>query len=321
MTRLRTLLVTVRDPLEPPVQALARAASLARHSGARIELFHAVTGFAPGEATRRHSGRGPARSLLASVTETRRTQLEGIARHRVLRDLETSCHASWDSPAHEAIVRRARTVEADLVVAECHAHHVGSRWLLTNTDWELIRLCPIPLLLAKSARAYDRPRIVVALDPQHAHDKPGHLDRSLLEAARLLARELDGEVHAAHAYMPLATTVPAAMPMPVPTWVPDDATEVHRQRISDAFDRVASLGRIPRARRHLLPGPTASELEALTRRLRAQILVMGAVSRSGIKRLFIGSTAERLLDHVPCDVLVVKPHGFRSPVPVRRRSA
>lgn len=98
MTRLRTLLVTVRDPLEPPVQALARAASLARHSGARIELFHAVTGFAPGEATRRHSGRGPARSLLASVTETRRTQLEGIARHRVLRDLETSCHASWDSP-------------------------------------------------------------------------------------------------------------------------------------------------------------------------------------------------------------------------------
>jgi universal stress protein E len=33
---------------------------------------------------------------------------------------------------------------------------------------------------------------------------------------------------------------------------------------------------------------------------------MGATSRSGLKRIFIGSTAEHVLDSLQCDVLVVK---------------
>jgi universal stress protein E len=37
---------------------------------------------------------------------------------------------------------------------------------------------------------------------------------------------------------------------------------------------------------------------------------MGAVSRSGLKRLFLGNTAEEVLDKLSCDVLIVKPPGF-----------
>jgi len=39
----------------------------------------------------------------------------------------------------------------------------------------------------------------------------------------------------------------------------------------------------------------------------AAVVVMGAISRSAIDRVFVGSTAERLLDELVCDVLVVKP--------------
>jgi universal stress protein E len=38
---------------------------------------------------------------------------------------------------------------------------------------------------------------------------------------------------------------------------------------------------------------------------------MGAVSRSALERLFIGSTAEEVLDRVPCDLLIVKADGFK----------
>jgi universal stress protein E len=54
-------------------------------------------------------------------------------------------------------------------------------------------------------------------------------------------------------------------------------------------------------------GDVPTRLEAVARRTGAGIVVMGAVSRSALKRLFIGSTAEHLLDRLPCDVLVVKP--------------
>ena len=46
---------------------------------------------------------------------------------------------------------------------------------------------------------------------------------------------------------------------------------------------------------------------------------MGAVSRSGLKRVFIGNTAERVLDDLPCDVLVVKPARSVSRVAARVR--
>jgi universal stress protein E len=60
-------------------------------------------------------------------------------------------------------------------------------------------------------------------------------------------------------------------------------------------------------------------IPALARRLRSSIVVIGAVSRSGLKRLFIGNTAERVIDALSCDLLVVKPVGFRNRISRVRR--
>jgi universal stress protein E len=62
-------------------------------------------------------------------------------------------------------------------------------------------------------------------------------------------------------------------------------------------------------------GSAVDLLSEEAERVRADIVVMGAVARSRLKRLFIGSTAERVLDHLPCDVLIVKPADFTSDLP------
>jgi len=49
--------------------------------------------------------------------------------------------------------------------------------------------------------------------------------------------------------------------------------------------------------------------------------VMGAISRSGLKGVFIGNTAERILDELSCDILVIKPPVFRNRVPRDARGA
>jgi universal stress protein E len=48
---------------------------------------------------------------------------------------------------------------------------------------------------------------------------------------------------------------------------------------------------------------------------------MGAIARSGLKRLLIGNTAERVLDRLACDVLVLKPKQLTKHIPPRRRGA
>jgi len=46
----------------------------------------------------------------------------------------------------------------------------------------------------------------------------------------------------------------------------------------------------------------------------ASVVVLGAISRSRLDQVFIGNTAERVLDELTCDVIVVKPDGFVTPI-------
>jgi universal stress protein E len=91
-----------------------------------------------------------------------------------------------------------------------------------------------------------------------------------------------------------------------------------RDRRAQLLKLTAGAG-ITRARTHLLDGSPDLLLPAAARRLRAGVVVMGTMSRRGVRRLFVGNTAERLLDDLRCDVLAVKPARFAAPLPRRRR--
>ena len=69
---------------------------------------------------------------------------------------------------------------------------------------------------------------------------------------------------------------------------------------------------------HLLKGDAGSQIPGLVVKESIELLVMGTVARSGIPGFFMGNTAEKILNHVPCSVLAVKPDGFVSPVHLDR---
>ena len=55
-------------------------------------------------------------------------------------------------------------------------------------------------------------------------------------------------------------------------------------------------------------------LESAVKQQHADFLVMGAVARRGVvKRLLLGSTAARVLDRLPCDIVVIKPAELALP--------
>ena len=75
----------------------------------------------------------------------------------------------------------------------------------------------------------------------------------------------------------------------------------HRKALQDL---AAECG-VAAADVHQLPGRTHNLLPTFARANGASLVVMGGRSRSGIKQRIVGSTATRVLDHLPCDVLVV----------------
>ena len=78
-------------------------------------------------------------------------------------------------------------------------------------------------------------------------------------------------------------------------------------RLDAILSQLAKTHGIPPERVHVHEGDTRQLLLALTEQLRADIVVMGAIARTGLRRIFIGSTAERVLDRLSCDLWIVKP--------------
>jgi universal stress protein E len=231
--------------------------------------------------------------------------------------VKVSCTASWDHPPHEAIVRHALDTRSDLVIASTRHHGPGVRLLLRNTDWELIRHCPVPLLLVKTSRPYVKPAIIAAVDPFHT--RPADLDARLLTSGARFARLLRGRLHVFHSYMPLVNVATLSMGAAPLVTLPPEIEETHGRQIARVIDKLAESAGVSRSCRHIHMGDVAGELRAAVRAAGAGLVVMGAVSRSGLARFFIGNTAERVLDQLDCDVLVVKPHTFKSKV--ERRAA
>ncbi len=313
-TKIRRILVAVRDLGHPPRNELKKAAEIARASGARIELFHVVDLPVHIDARRGRPDIEARRRRLDTLLQNSQRHLERYSRLPFLRGLTVTTHSNSDFPPHEAIVRRAIRTRADLVIAASRSRGLVGRLLLRNTDWELIRQCPCPLLLVKSRRPYESMAVLAAIDPFHAHSKPADLDVRLLDLAKDWSGLFKGRLHAFHAYLPLMSVSPMPAGPTVPIAPPPEVEEAHGELIAHEFDRLSQSAGIASSTRHLHMGDTCNELCAVAKRIRAGLVVMGAVSRSGLRRVFIGNTAEKVLDEIECDVLVVKPRGFKTSV-------
>ena len=233
------------------------------------------------------------------------------------RGLKVTVAAAWDYPVHEAVVRRATSIGANLIVVETHGgRHIAPR-LLRLPDWELLRHSPIPVLLVKTTSKYKRPAVLAAVDPAHSYSKPAKLDGAILQLSATFTEAFHGTLHAVHAYVP----VPIGA-FPDYSLSADTTARIEAQSAAEArrrFDRALSSFRVRKAHRYLLARTPSDAIEQTARDTRSAIVVMGAVSRSGIRRLMIGNTAETLIDRLTCDVLIVKPASFTSKVPQRRR--
>jgi universal stress protein E len=293
--RFRVILVPVRKLNVRRSVVVERAAKVAAGSGARIELFHDLS--TPVYVDTLYGSGKSLAAMTGALRATALRSLERLAEPLRARGLRVTTAAVWDFPPYEAVVRRALAIGADLIVAHKRGHH-RMKALLGYTDWELLRASPVPLLLIKAAHYRARAPVLAAIDPLHATARPGPLEQEILRSAGALAGALGAPLHAVQVEAP---------------WAP---LGKDRRKVLVRHARTAGIQ--PR-RAHLLEGDPDLLLPATARRLRAGAVVMGAMSRRGLKRLFLGNSAERLLDSLRCDVLVVKPPRFAARVARARR--
>lgn len=295
-----------------PIEA-DKVARLSAAFDAQLELFHCAF-----DTDVAHSSLfEPARTreqIHQQVVRGRR-ELERTAEPFRARGVRVRTSVRWDSPLHEGIVRQVLRHRPLLLIAESTRRARAERLFLSHTDWRLIETCPCPLLLLKTRRPYAEPLVLAAVDPGHTHDKPAALDDQILDSAARLTEALSGTLLVFHARTPWeeATRTDTEL-RDLPEYRDEQIHQAYLARAEAHVVELAERHNIARQQVHVEDGHAAQALPRYAARRNADIVALGAVSRSRLRRAFIGHTAERVLDALDTDVLIVKPPGFHTSV-------
>jgi universal stress protein E len=198
--------------------------------------------------------------------------------------------------------------------------------LFGSDDMHLLRKCPCPVWLMKAPEKSKYSSILAAVDFDLLVTRPSEYDlnREILELAASSSLSDFASLHIVHAWEAPAKRMLASRGGVSPEGVTDYVEREqarHRKELyrlaeelgewigKDAYDSLS-----PRV--HLPEGPAKKVIAPLAVQLRADLVVMGTVARTGIPGLIIGNTAEAILDQLTCSVLAIKPPGFKTPVKI-----
>ena len=300
----RVLLVGL-DPVRDGTFLIARAKEMACRFKAAVVLFESVQNqYVNSRYFKDSLALSHARQ---SLVNRHRERLERLARPMMDNGLKVTVDADWDAPVDEAIIRAGRRHGADWILIGVGYHPVHRLPFLASTDWQLIRYASCPLMLVHPREWSSTPRIVSAVDPMHRHGKPEDLDRRILETGACICRHGGGNLHVFHAFEPIFRAAGGATLEPLPVEYAEATLEGTHNAAVEAL-----LEGLPEATANvrIAEGRPEEKLPEFAKEIDADVVVMGAVARNPLQRIFIGSTAEKVLDVLACDVLVIKPEGF-----------
>ncbi len=212
---------------------------------------------------------------------------------------------SHERPEADMVIDKAEECDAALVVKGTHWHTPTERASFQYTDWRLIRRLERPLWFVKPVEWGDKPVIIAAVDPTHAKDPEHSVDHAVVDVARDIAEKCSASILLLHTYQRLEEIGTRATWTFKPVKLPvDELDRKIREEHRKALDSFAAEYNIDEQAVHQLPGRAHEILPMFARSNSADLVVMGGVARSRLKRR-VGSTAALVLDHLPCDVLIV----------------
>jgi len=193
--------------------------------------------------------------------------------------LTVTTEVDWNPDWREQIAAAASRSGADLIIKTATRHSQVRRKLMKTSDWTLLRNSVCPTLLVDSKQSTD-PSVVLAavkLKPDETH---AVLNERVISMSHRLAGVLDADLHAVTVFK-------------------GEDIYFDRQRFADSCN-------LPRNRVHAVEGMPHRGLAEVTEKIGAGILVVGCAPKQSPERgIIIGDTAQRVIDEVHADIIVV----------------
>lgn len=295
------------------LKALPYAEALARQFGSRLHLLHVTEPIAyPTDL-----GYAPVISgeLETELQRGIRERLEALAAEVKARGFNVESSLRVGRPYAE-IAEAAAAVKADLVAITTHGFTGLKHVLLGSTAERVVQHSPCPVLVVR-----DQERAPAAPAAGGAATDQGGKEPAPLALKRVLVPlDFSAPSRQALAYAGrLAGQFQAALLLLHVTELPyvdPSVTEIDTRAIEEATSRSAQeqLAKVEAAQRAaglrvssaVLTGSPWNEVADYAGREGVDLIVAGTHGYTGLKHALLGSTAERIVRHAPCPVLVVR---------------
>jgi universal stress protein E len=294
----RRILVII-DPTQAAQPALEKAARIALARDCSLELYVCDVQQDIPDSWTGGSRTAEYREILRSRAQA---ELQELAQPLREDGLTVTVQYEWHAPLEQGIGHHVVRTQPDLVVKQTH-RHLAPEPTAGRTDWNLIRQVPCALLLVRAGDWSSPPRVAAAVDPLRPAERPVALDERIVQTGHALAGMLQGSLEVVH-------VLQAPPHLPGERVTHGQKADAHAQ----ARDAVEQLATVANAPTHYAEGAAAEGLVQLARERTPDVLVIGAVARTRAGLWPPGGAAARILEHVDCDLLVVKPAGFVSPL-------
>ncbi len=293
-TTLRTI-VAATDFSENAEIAFAWAEQLARQHRATLVLVHA-SGFEPVAAPEyvplpeQHYDRVRASAKMQLEREAEKAQKGGVT---------VDCELGYGL-ASEVVIAAAQRYDADVIVAGTRGHTGWKRLFLGSTAARLVQQAHCPVLTVHQSDAgAPRPIRTVLVATDFSEDA----GLATEAATRILgATGADRRIVLLHAYrVPFEASY---LPGPILA----DAISATDLEVKRTIERLAAKLRDTgiNVDTVICEGYPPDKIVEQAQSIRADLISIGTHGRSGVNRLFLGSTAERVLGSAPCPVLTVR---------------
>jgi len=311
VNRFKNILV-VASADEALPNLLARAAALARVNDARLTLL----GFVETPRTPRHLklDDGEEIGFQSYLERTRREELDAAT--AAVPDIPIAVEVAGGIDFVE-VIRRVVQNSHDLVIAELQP--TGRRMGLAGASltMHLLRKCPVPVWVESGDDTLSAD-VAVAVGPFADEAGQDALSIMLLELGASLAAMRGGTLHVVHAWRLVGESMlRRGRHRPPQSEVDAMVADAFRTAELDLEGLMASAPDMDAPiNRHLVNGEAGTVVPEILGTLSPGVVVMGTLARAGLKGVFFGNTAERVLGSIDVPVLAVKPPGFETPVAV-----
>lgn len=198
----------------------------------------------------------------------------------------------------------------DLLIKASKSTEGLTEHLLGSTDQHLLRKCPCPVWMEQPNKQPPYSKILAAVNPMGEHNDA----ELIMDLATSLARQENAKLEVLHAWhLPGESTLRTGMtriPQAELDMLVANEEEKHRLRFNNLLEKYDMFLGHPDV--NLVKGAAATSICKVAET--ADLIVMGTVGRNGIQGLFVGNTAEDVIQNTKTSILAVKPEGFRSPL-------